>query len=312
MVVFGTVFATAASAAGCRSAMGSPGGKAYTARSLPNADEYTWTADGSTYYPTPHVDAPEYSFGIDDLTTESGSVILLRGSGTGSLRVEITDPEGTKSVWPVPEETMPDPVILPLDGGPGTYRFDVLEETPSGSNFAHAMDCEIEVDTLNEWNPYLMPNAFVSFSEGDEVTSLAKSLTEGCATDLEAASAIYDYLTANIAYDEELAANTPSVYVPVPAETLESGTGIAFDYASLMAAMLRSRGIPASVEIGYLGEMYHAWVAAYLETSGTIGGVFPSGGGWTVIDPTIGAANTQEELKDYLEGRNRYTAIGHY
>ena len=40
--------------------------------------------------------------------------------------------------------------------------------------------------------------------------------------------------------------------------------------APLMAAMLRSQGIPTRLEIGYSKDAYHAWVSVYIEDIGWI------------------------------------------
>ena len=53
-------------------------------------------------------------------------------------------------------------------------------------------------------------------------------------------------------------------------KTLRTGRGICFDYASLTAAMLRSQNIPARLEIGYSGDVYHAWISVYTEETGWI------------------------------------------
>ena len=46
--------------------------------------------------------------------------------------------------------------------------------------------------------------------------------------------------------------------------------GICFDYAALMTAMLRSQGIPTKLEIGYSGEVYHAWISTYIDEIGWV------------------------------------------
>ena len=68
---------------------------------------------------------------------------------------------------------------------------------------------------------------------------------------MEALTAIYEYVTANLTYDNEKAATVSGNYLPDIDETLSTKKGICFDYASLTAAMLRSIGIPAKLAIGY-------------------------------------------------------------
>lgn len=86
-------------------------------------------------------------------------------------------------------------------------------------------------------------------------------------------------------------------YVPDPDQTLSSGKGICFDYASLAAAMLRSQGIPAKVITGYVsgGAVYHAWNMIYLKESGWITvEIKAPANEWERIDLTF-AANGADE-----------------
>lgn len=68
------------------------------------------------------------------------------------------------------------------------------------------------------------------------------------------------WVTDNVAYDTQLAATVKSGYVPDPDSVLAKRSGICYDYASLMAAMVRSQGIPARLVVGYAADnIYHAW-----------------------------------------------------
>ena len=74
--------------------------------------------------------------------------------------------------------------------------------------------------------------------------------------------------------------------------TLSTGKGICFDYAALMTAMLRSQGIPTKLEIGYSGEVYHAWISTYIDEIGWVDNVIQfDGKSWSLIDPTLAASN---------------------
>ena len=63
---------------------------------------------------------------------------------------------------------------------------------------------------------------------------------------MEVIQNIYTYVTKNITYDEQKATEVVDGYLPVVDETLSSGTGICFDYAALMASMMRTQRIPTS------------------------------------------------------------------
>ena len=72
---------------------------------------------------------------------------------------------------------------------------------------------------------------------------LANQLGEQASSETDAVARIYEYIKENIVYDYDKAAGDVTGYVPDPDQTLSSGKGICFDYASLAAAMLRSQGI---------------------------------------------------------------------
>ena len=67
-----------------------------------------------------------------------------------------------------------------------------------------------------------------------------KELAASCTTDADIAAAVYDYMVKNIQYDTEKAATVQNGYLPSPDETLKTGKGICFDYASLAAAITSS------------------------------------------------------------------------
>ena len=94
-----------------------------------------------------------------------------------------------------------------------------------------------------------------------------------------------------------------SGYLPDPDSTLESKTGICFDYASLAAAMLRSQEIPCKLITGYVDEIYHAWNMIYFEEYGwiTVEISAPSQA-WTRVDITFASTGvaTEDLLNDAL------------
>ena len=68
---------------------------------------------------------------------------------------------------------------------------------------------------------------------------------------------------------------------------MKTGKGICFDYASLMAALLRSQGIPTKLVVGYSGDAYHAWISVYLDEIGWVDKIIEfDGKSWSLIDPT--------------------------
>ena len=101
-----------------------------------------------------------------------------------------------------------------------------------------------------------------------------------------------------------------SGYLPDVDEILASGKGICFDYASLMAAMLRSQNIPTKLVVGYTGYVYHAWINVYAQESGWVEGViFFDGSQWKLMDPTFASSGkSSDAILAYIGDGTNYSA----
>lgn len=95
--------------------------------------------------------------------------------------------------------------------------------------------------------------------------------------------------------------------------SLSSGKGICFDYAALMAAMLRSQRIPTKLQVGYAGEAYHAWISCYVDEIGWVDNMISfDGKDWSLMDPTLAANNDVNTCKSILETGSRYIIMYTY
>ena len=165
----------------------------------------------------------------------------------------------------------------------------------------------MEVTLENDFLPFLYPNQFVDFSKESEAVALAETLTCTASSDIEALTAIFQYITSTITYDNEKAATVSGNYLPDIDETLSSGTGICFDYASLTTAMLRSVGIPARLAIGYSGTIRHAWIDVYIQSIGWVEkAVEFKGNEWKLMDPTFASTGTDEAILEYIGDGDNY------
>ena len=112
-------------------------------------------------------------------------------------------------------------------------------------------------------------------------------------------------MVGNISYDYDKINNIPTGYLPNVDQILEEKTGICFDYASVMATMLRSQRIPTRLEIGYAGENYHAWISTYIKDIGWVNGIIEfNGTSWTLMDPTY--ASTSKSPEKFVADQNNY------
>lgn len=197
-------------------------------------------------------------------------------------------------------------VCLPLTAGSGSYRVIVYENI-SGDQYATAYSGTFDADIKNKFGPYLYPNQYVDFSKNSKTVALGETLAENAANDLEVIGAVYEYVITNIDYDYDKAETVESGYLPNVDKILAQKSGICFDYAAVMAAILRSQRIPTRLEIGYAGDAYHAWVSTYIKDIGWINGIIEfDGKDWTLMDPTFAANSSESDLKEFIGDGSNY------
>ena len=93
----------------------------------------------------------------------------------------------------------------------------------------------------------------------------------------------------------QIGSGAVTTYTPDIEAIMSSRKGICFDYAAVMASMLRSQGIPTKLVMGYVPQGYHAWNEVYFEGVGWV--IVASfrvaeinGSGYVMFDSTFGAA----------------------
>lgn len=240
---------------------------------------------------------------IDASHIDQGYVLVNYEGSNPIVKLQITDPTGilyTYSLHGAGYET------FPLTGGNGNYQF-VIFENVSGDQYATAFSQSIDVSILNEYGPYLYPNQYVNFNSNSKTVAKSSELATGSTTDLEVVTNIYNYVIKNIKYDNAKATSVKSGYLPVVDEILESRSGICFDYAAVMATMLRSQDIPTRLEVGYAGTAYHAWISVHLDDLGWVNGIIEfDGTQWKLMDPTFASNNSESALKDFIGDGSKY------
>ena len=129
--------------------------------------------------------------------------------------------------------------------------------------------------------------------------------------DVDALKQIYNYVVNNLTYDYDKAETVETGYLPDVDETLSTKTGICFDYAALTTAMLRSCDIPCKLQIGYTGDIKHAWIDVYIRSKGWVtGAVSFNGDSWSLMDPTFDSSadsDDTEAIQDYIGNADNYT-----
>lgn len=230
---------------------------------------------GETHYEIPAFqdaafhegEAEDYGAIQVDYSMLAQGVVSASAKSDSRLKFQVMSGE-SKYNYDLPSDGTP--AVFPLNMGDGDYTFRLMEQVVD-TKYACIWSEDKTVTMTDEFQPYLRPSQMVSYSEGSACVQKARELAADCGTDADVAAAIYSYLVKHIQYDAEKAGTVENGYLPNPDETLDSGKGICFDYASLAAAMFRSLGIPCKLITGYVGEeTYHAWNSIYLKNQGWI------------------------------------------
>jgi len=231
-----------------------------------------------------------------DVSNQSKGYIMVNYQGSNEkIKLQITTPGGVPYTYLVTSYNQW--VTYPLPGGDGRYNIELFEVVDLANDlYAVAFTQGIDVMIEDQLLPFLYPNNYVDFTGQSQVVAKGKELAENASSDLEVITNIYNYVTKNISYDTEKAQNVEYGYVPNVDDTLATKKGICFDYASLMSAMLRSQGIPTRLEVGYAGEVYHAWISCYIDEIGWVDKIIQFDGvNWTLMDPTFAAGSGSNE-----------------
>lgn len=201
------------------------------------------------------------------------------------------------------------PTACPLAFGDGPYTVRIMRNT-SGNNYVELCSADIDVALTSEFAPFLRPNVYCSYTASSSCVAKARELVEGCENQGDALRAICTYIVDNVAYDDDKAAKLKDStgYIPDPDETLQSGKGVCFDYASLGAAMLRSQGIPAKIVTGTVSPqgIYHAWIMVNIDGTWQSARFSVSPNTWSRIDLTFAATGGGANVGDGESYTDRY------
>lgn len=274
----------------------------------PSPEPDTGRRDNTPQCLVPTADGAEEShndFASIDFSNAGEGYIMARYTGNcPKVKMQIT---GSDSVTYTYNLTGSEYAAFPLSAGDGSYEITILENV-FDSNYVICLTTVIDVTLSNEFGPYLYPNQYCSFDASTYAVTLAEELAAPANTDLDVITSIYNYIIDSISYDYDKAATVPSGYIPDVDETLKTGKGICLDYAAVMAGMLRSQRIPTRLEVGYAGDLYHAWISAYIDDVGWVNGIVQfDGENWELMDPTLGSSTEENELKQFISGGNYTT-----
>jgi protein-glutamine gamma-glutamyltransferase len=235
------------------------------------------------------------------LRRESDSTFVIPGGGSGApdtlgrenfIRYRVLmEPIGTNVFFLAPwvRRVSGNYRSVAIDPGGALYDFDsrhAISRYEATSNIATALPDELRVAGRNY--PTAIGKSYLHFPQLDpRVPLLAAQITGSAKNNYDRAAAIEHYLRTRFGYTLEFPRTSPKD--PIANFLFERKQGHCEYFASSMAVMLRTLGIPSRVVTGFRSDEFndltgsyvirakdaHAWVEAY----------FP-GYGWQTFDPT--------------------------
>ena len=225
-------------------------------------------------------------------TTDGYFMVKYTATTSKRLRVKVTGPQSEyihdikAGQW----ET------FTLADGNGSYTVKVYENT-TGSKYAVVCTATFTAKLKDEFGPFLYSNQYVNYEDAKNTVAQAEKLAGTQKDAMKKVEAVYNYVVKNLKYDNAFAdavrRGEKNGYMPDLDSVLKSKKGVCFDYAALMAGMLRSQGVPCKLVMGYASNSeYHAWINVYSEKDGWINGAVRfNGKKWMLMDPTWASGN---------------------
>ena len=266
-------------------------------------------ATGAAFTMAKDVKTPDISglapTAIDTSNVDAGYV-SVSAENAARLKFQVSNGDLTYN-YDLPNDGTP--TMYPINMGDGSYLFRIMQNT-EGNNYVEFDATTADVSLSSEFAPFLTPNMFCAYTGKSACVAKAQELVGGASNEGEALGAICSYVVKNVTYDVDKAKKlaTTAGYAPNPDETLSTGTGICFDYSSLAAAMLRSQGIPTKIITGYVdpGEIYHAWIMAYIDGTWKTAQFDVKSKTWSRIDTTFAASGGNSFVGEGMGYTDRY------
>ncbi len=241
-----------------------------------------------------------------DASNVSQGYVMIRYGGKERIKVQITK-GGVTYTYDLNARDAYE--VFPFSEGNGTYSVKVFENV-SGNQYAQAFSKDISVSLADQFLPFLYPNQYVNFNEGNTAVQVGAQVAAGAADEIGIVTNVFHYVVDNLTYDVAKAQSVQSGYLPNIDAVLAAKTGICFDYAALMTAMLRTQNIPTKLVVGYTGSAYHAWVNVYITNVGWVdNAIYFDGQKWSLMDPTfMSSGGKSEEVRQYIGNASNYQA----
>ncbi|MDR2531095.1 MAG: transglutaminase-like domain-containing protein [Oscillospiraceae bacterium] len=253
-----------------------------------------------------------------DVSNLSDGYIRVAYTGGGSMAIKVLVTDSNRKVqYKYNLNNKGEFESFPLSEGNGTYSVDVYTNI-TGTRYALAFSTSFEVELSDAMSPFLASNQYVDYAEKPDIAKKAESLTRDLKTDIEKIRAVYNFVVKEITYDYDRAKavtnGTLKNYLPDVDDVLKQKKGICFDYAAVIASMLRMNGIPCRMVLGYSGKTYHAWIDVYTSEKGWVNTMISfEGDKWRMMDPTYASTGKQSRaIMRYINNPKNYSPKYYY
>lgn len=194
------------------------------------------------------------------------------------------------------------PASFPLQAGSGTYTVRLLENI--GGNSYRVLNSATFTATIASRNSVFLQSIQLADYRADQAAvAKARVLTQDSKDDLAKVKSVYNYVLANFTFDTDKLAKLTTDYIPSVDRFWQDESGICYDFASLLAAMLRSAGVPTKLIKGYTDNVkgYHAWNEVLVS------------GKWQIIDSSFDAQMHEAGRKvDMFKDAAQYNKASEY
>ena len=150
--------------------------------------------------------------------------------------------------------------VFPLQLGSGDYSVSLYENV-GGKKYSQEGHVTISANIENGSSPFLIPNQYVNYTEGSALEILSDDSLKDLSGD-EAFKAVCAYMKSDFVYDYVRSVTVSPGDLPDIDACLGKKMGICQDLSAVMVGLLRLRGIPSRLMIGYADKNYHAWIEA--------------------------------------------------
>ena len=213
-------------------------------------------------------------------------VLTIKYNNTQNLKMKVAVIKDAKTYYYNLKNGLNE-LDIPLTMGNGNYKLNIYKNV-SGTKYSLVKSNTYELKLEDENKVFLHSNVIVNYKSEDKPIQKAETLTKKSITDFDKVEDIYEYVVKNYLYDYDKLVNLVSGYIPDINLVYKNKKGICYDISTLVAAMMRSQGVPVKVVTGYTPniEAYHAWNLIYDEEKDQ----------WITVDATY-------DLSMYVAGK---------